>query len=154
MKKANLVCGVVGMVFSTTAFIRTLSFRQFLNVPVGPEFFPRYLAAGLFICSFILVLQQFWSKDKRPNPTISPLNKDIQRILIAGVLILVYALLWESAGFIIISPPALFVFMLILGNRKYISMAIFSIAATVVVFASFRYFLHVDLPLGLLYGWL
>jgi len=154
MKKANMVCGIIGMVFSATAFIKTLSFRQFLNVPVGPEFFPRYLAVGLFICSLILFLQQFWSKDKRPNPTISPLNKDIQRILIAGVLILVYALLWESAGFIIISPPALFVFMFILGNRKYISMAIFSIAATVVVFASFRYFLHVDLPLGLLYGWL
>ena len=154
MKKANMVCGIIGMVFSAAAFIKTLSFRQFLNVPVGPEFFPRYLASGLFICSLVLFLQQFWSKDKRPNPSISPLNKDIQRILLGLLIIIVYCVFWENIGFLIISPPALFVIMLLLGKRKYLSMAIFSIAATIIIFAGFRFFLRIDMPLGLLYGWI
>ena len=152
MKKANMVCAVIGMLFSAGAFYMTLSFRQFQNVPVGPEFFPRYLASGLFICSLVLFLQQIKSKDKQPAPEISPMGKNIQRVLLGGLIFLVYSFLWETVGFLIISPPAMFAIMFILGKRKYLFMIIFSFASTIIVFWAFRFFLRIDMPLGLLYG--
>ena len=140
------------MLFSACAFIMTLSFRQFQNVPVGPEFFPRYLAAGLFICCLVLFLQQYKYRDSRPAPVISLRDKGMQRLLKGTAMILVYALLWEILGFIIITPFAIFALMFLLGMRRYTAMIVFSISAMLVVFTAFRFFLNVDMPLGILYG--
>ncbi|MCL1818751.1 MAG: tripartite tricarboxylate transporter TctB family protein [Spirochaetaceae bacterium] len=152
MRKANIVCACAGMLFSVIAFVMTLSFRQFQNVPVGPEFFPRYLAAGLFICCLVLFLQQFRYRDARPAPVISPRDKGIQRLLKGGAIVLVYALLWEVLGFIIVTPLAVFALMFLLGMRKYPVMIIFSLAAMLVVFSAFRFLLGVDMPLGFFDG--
>ena len=152
MKKANIVCGLVGMAFSAAAFIKTLSFRQFKNVPVGPEFFPRYLAAGLFVCSTILLIQAIMANPKKDKkaPTISPLDKGMQRLFIGIAIIVVYALCWEPVGFLIATPLAMAGMMLLLGYRKYLMMVIFSLGTTIVVFGAFRIFLNVDMPMGLL----
>ena len=152
MKKANIIAGIIGMAFSAFAFYQTLSFRQFLNVPIGPEFFPRRLAAGLFICSGVLVLQSIFKKSKKdkPAPTISPLDKGMQRLFVGIAIIVVYALCWEPVGFIIVTPLAMFGMMFLLGFRKYFFMALFSLAATAVVFCVFSFILNITMPLGLL----
>jgi len=152
VNRGNKVCAIVGMLFSATAFIMTLSFKQFQNVPVGPEFVPRYLAAGLFICSLVLLIQQRKNLDKRPSPLPGLRDIGMQRLIKGAVLTLVYALLWEPVGFIIITPIATFVLMHILGQRRYLAMAIFSVGAMVSVFVTFRFFLNVEMPLGLLDG--
>ena len=152
MRKANLVCAIVGMAFSAAAFIKTFSFKQFKNVPVGPEFFPRYMAAGLFVCSLVLFIQALRTDPKKdkPAPTVSPLNKGMQRLFAGIAIIVVYALCWEPLGFLIATPLAMSGMMLLLGYRRYLMMAIFSIGTTAVVFGAFRIFLNVDMPLGIL----
>jgi len=140
------------MLFSGAAFIKTFSFRQFKNVPVGPEFFPRALAAGLFVCSAVLLIQAIFANPKKDKkaPTISPLDKGMQRLFAGIAIIIVYALCWEPVGFIIATPLAMAGMMLLLGYRKYLMMVIFSLATTIVVFGAFKVFLNVDMPLGLL----
>jgi len=130
----------------------TLSFKQFKNVPVGPEFFPRYLAMGLFICSFVLLIQAVRTNPKKDKkaPTISPLDKGMQRLFAGIAIIMVYALCWEPIGFIIATPLAMAGMMLLLGYRKFVMMVIFSLGTTIVVFGAFKVFLNVDMPLGLL----
>ena len=152
MRKANFVCAIIGMLFSGAAFIKTFSFRQFKNVPVGPEFFPRALAAGLFVCSAVLLIQAIFANPKKDKkaPTISPLDKGMQRLFAGIAIIIVYALCWEPVGFIIATPLAMAGMMLLLGYRKYLMMVIFSLATTIVVFGAFKVFLNVDMPLGLL----
>ena len=152
VKKANLVSALAGMAFSATAYIMTLSFKQFKNVPVGPEFFPRYLAAGLFICSVALLIQSLRANPKKDKkaPTISPLDKGMQRLFAGIGIIMVYALCWEPVGFIIATPLAMAGMMLLLGYRKYLMMVIFSLGTTLVVYGAFKIFLNVDMPLGLL----
>jgi len=142
------------MAFSAFAFIRTLGFRRFPLVPIGPEFFPRQLAIGLFICSTILVIQSLVAKSQKSEktPTISPLDKGMQRLFAGIGIIIVYALLWEIVGFLIITPIAMAAIMLLLGYRKYLMMAIFSLGTTLVIFAAFSLFLNVNMPLGILRG--
>ena len=152
VRKANFVAAFIGMAFSATAYIMTLSFKQIKGVTIGPEFFPRYLAAGFFICSFVLFINAIRTnpqKDKKA-PTISPFNKGMQRLFAGIAIILVYIFCWEPVGFIIITPLAMAAMMLLLGYRRYLMMVIFSIGTTIVVFCAFRFLLSLDMPLGLL----
>jgi putative tricarboxylic transport membrane protein len=154
VKKANIVCAILGMAVSLAAFIITFGFKQFQNVPIGPEFFPRYLAAGLFICSAALLAQALRAGPQadKPAPTVCPRDKGIQRLLAGLGIITVYSLCWESLGFIIASPFALFALMFLLGLRRYALMAVFSLGTMAVIFGAFRFFLGIDMPLGILYG--
>ena len=151
MKKANIVAAIIGMLFALAAFLKTLTFKKFTNVPVGPEFFPQILAIALFICCLILFITSILKKDdKEKAPTISPLNKDMQKLLAGLLVIVVYALLWEVIGFIIATPIAVFVMIFILGRRNYLTMAIVSVAATVVIFCAFKFLLKIEMPMGFL----
>jgi putative tricarboxylic transport membrane protein len=153
LKKANIACGLVGMAFSAFAFIQTLGFKKFPLVPVGPEFFPRYLAAGLFICSAILIIQALVTKPKKEEkaPTISPFDKGMLRLFIGIAIIVLYAVLWEPVGFLIVTPLAMVAIMLLCGYRRYFMMVIFSLGTTLVVFGAFSFFLNVNMPLGILW---
>ena len=151
MRKANIIAGGIGMLVSALAFVKTFSFKQFKNVPVGPEFFPRALAISLFICCLALVIQNVLDKSNTEKaPTLSLKNKDIQRMLIGLAIILVTAFLWSILGFLIVTPFTIFGLMFVLGKREWIKMAIISVAVTVVVFLAFRFLLGIEMPMGFL----
>jgi putative tricarboxylic transport membrane protein len=140
------------MLISTVTFIMTFGFKQFQNVPIGPEFFPRYLAGSLFVCSGVLLLRSLRTADAKPAPTLSLRDKGIQRLLAGVAIIVLYALAWEIVGFVLITPAAVFGLMLLLGLRRYPLMVIFSLGVMIVIFSAFRYFLGIDMPLGFLDG--
>lgn len=154
MKKANIIAAIIGMGFSFAVFVITLSFKQFKNVPVGPEFFPRWLAIGLFIFSGTLLVQALKVKpaEDYPAPTLSLFDKGMLRLLSGVAIIVVYAISWNFLGFIIATPLALLGLMALLGLRKFPMMLIFSLCVMVVVFCAFRYLLGIDMPLGFLDG--
>ena len=158
MKKANIVCGLVGMTFSAVVFIRTLGFREFPNVHMGPEAFPRLMAAGLFICSLILVIQAIiLMPQKAANGSAaqtegSPAStkKSMLRLLIGVVIIILYAWAWQPVGFLVTTPFAMFAIMFLVGFREYLKMIIFSLLTPAVIFYAFSFFLNVNMPLGIL----
>lgn len=151
MRIANIAAAVIGMIFSSAAFIITFSFKQFKNVPVGPEFFPRWLSLGLFICCLALLIQNALDKNnKTPAKTLNPKNKDMQRMLIGLAVIIITAVLWFITGFIIATPFTLFALMWILGKRNWKGMIVISLAATAVIFLAFKILLGIDMPMGFL----
>ena len=152
VKKANIIAAIIGMLFSVVAFVLTFTFKHFKNVPVGPEFFPRYLAVGMFICCAVLLLQNLKvTKDNNyPAKTLSLRDKGMQKMLIGVGIVLLYALLWNVLGFLLISPLALFAMMYLVGMHKYLRMGIISIVATVVVFCIFKFLLGIEMPMGIL----
>lgn len=153
MRIANIVSAIIGMLFSSAAFLKTLTFKKFTNVPVGPEFFPRILCLAFFICCLILLVTNIIKKDDGTKaPTISPLNKDMQKCILALVVIVIYALLWEVTGFLIATPPALFAMMMILGQRNYKTMALVAVCADLVIFCAFKFLLQIEMPMGFLDG--
>jgi len=152
MKLADTVCALAGMAFSAGAFIKTFGFKRFKNVPVGPEFFPRYLAGGLFLCCLALLIQALARKPagNRPAPVLSLMDKGIQRLLAGIGIIILYALCWEPVGFLIVTPLAVFALMFLLGLRRFRVMIAFSLGASAVIFCAFRYLLGIDMPMGIL----
>jgi putative tricarboxylic transport membrane protein len=154
MKKANIVAAIIGIGFSAGAFIITFGFKKFKNVPVGPEFFPRWLAIGLFVCSVALLVQAIMVKpaEDRPAPPLSLRDRGMLRLLAGAAIIVAYAVSWNYLGFIIATPLAVFGLIFLLGLRKFPVMIIFSVSAMAVIFCAFRYLLGIDMPMGFLYG--
>ena len=150
MKKANIISAVIGMIVSAAAFGYTLTFKQFKNVPVGPEFFPRVLATALFIFCALLLLTNLKTSEsnKKSAPTMSLKNRGMQKALAGLAIVVAYALLWEVLGFLIITPIAIFLMTLLLGKREYIKMIIIAVGATAIVFLAFKCLLGIQMPLG------
>ncbi|MCK9303586.1 MAG: tripartite tricarboxylate transporter TctB family protein [Sphaerochaetaceae bacterium] len=150
MRKANFISGIIGMVFSAVAFGYTFTFKQFINVPVGPEFFPRFLALGLFICSLILVLTNITDTPHNAGPTktLSLRDKGMQRLVIGIGIVLAYALLWNVLGFLIITPFCLFGLMYLVDTREYRTMIVVSVVATALIFLVFKFLLGIEMPMG------
>jgi putative tricarboxylic transport membrane protein len=160
VKRANIAAAVIGMALSSGAYTVTLGFKKFRNVPVGPEFFPRWLAVGLFVCSGVLLFQALKTvvpaggktdEDKK-SLTLSPRDAGVRRMLIGLGILLLYALSWNLLGFILATPLVLFAVTFLLGHRKIPVMAIFALAATAVIFCAFRFLLGIEMPLGVLDG--
>ena len=150
MKKANIISAVIGMIVSAAAFGYTFTFKQFKNVPVGPEFFPRVLAIALFIFCVLLLLTNLKTSEsnKKSAPTMSLKNRGMQKALAGLAIVVAYALLWEVLGFLIITPIAIFLMTLLLGKRSYIKMIVIAVGATAIVFLAFKYLLGIQMPLG------
>ena len=148
MRFANIVCAMLGIAFASYAIYLTTKFKQFVNVPVGPEVFPRIMAAGLIICSVALLIQSLIKKTKEGAPTLSLRDRGIQRMLIAALMVVAFYLLWETAGFLILAPLLLFLLMLISDYRNYAVMAAVSLLVAVVVWLLFWKVLIIELPLG------
>ena len=150
MKKVNIISAVIGMIVSAAAFGYTFTFKQFKNVPVGPEFFPRVLATALFIFCALLLLTNLKTSEsnKKSAPTMSLKNRGMQKALAGLAIVVIYALLWEVLGFLIITPIAIFLMTLLLGKREYIKMTVIAIGASAIVFIAFKYLLGIQMPLG------
>ena len=98
--------------------------------------------------------------DRLRSTFVSEKGSRIRSILLSAVLkaimavcaiIIVYALLWEPVGFLIATPLAMAAMMLLLGYRRYVMIAIFSLGTTLIVFGAFSFFLNVNMPLGILW---
>lgn len=162
MKKANIIAGIIGMLFSGYAWAYTYKFKQFKNVPVGPEFWPRALAIGLFFLCALLVAVNVISVvrhgDKTKAPTLNIFAKteegrNLRKMLLAVAVTVLLAFLWQYIGFLIATPIAVFFLQWLLGNRKWKSMVIYSVAVTAVVFCVFRFLLGISMPLGFMEYW-
>lgn len=153
MKKANIIAAISGMILSGYAFIVTFTFKQFKNVPVGPDFFPRYLSVGLFICCLVLLIQNIKSKSTEPSPTLSPKDAGIRRMLIAVAAVCIYVALWNIIGFILATLLILFAIQFLLGMRTYFTMSVVSVCASLAIFFLFKLLLGIEMPLGFMEAW-
>ena len=75
-------------------------------------------------------------------------NRGMQKALAGLAIVVIYALLWEVLGFLIITPIAIFLMTLLLGKREYIKMTVIAIGASAIVFIAFKYLLGIQMPLG------
>ena len=147
---SNLICAFIGIAIGVAAIWITTGFKQFVNVPVGPEVFPRIMAVGLILCSIALVVFNLIRKDTDPAPPLSIRDHGIRRMLIIAGIVLVYFLLLETVGYLILSPLLLFFSMFVMDYRNYKYMIIISLGVTLAVFRLFWQVLVIELPNGLL----
>lgn len=154
MKKANIVFSILGLLLSAYVWISSADFPYDKIMILGPEFFPRVMAVAMAIASASLLGYTFLVGVVGDGKSISLKNPGIQRALIVFLAAVVYAVLLPILGFIIDSIVFMLFMMYMLQFRAYGKMLLSSIVTVAVVIFAFQIMLQIQLPAGILDGFL
>ncbi|WP_164102076.1 tripartite tricarboxylate transporter substrate-binding protein [Candidatus Laterigemmans baculatus] len=114
----------------------------------GPYLFPTLVAGALAVVFAVLAIAGGW---RRPSELPQPTARGIFRVAMVIGSVLVYALVAEQVGFVLIAAVLLGVNLLMLGAPLR-SVVLLSVLVPPVVYQIFAGFMRVSLPAGWL-GW-
>lgn len=147
MKRADIGVGIGLIILSTWVFWYSSEYRKTVIYIYGPNFFPQILSILMGICGMILIVRAMKGKALPKTDRI-----DIQgffRMVIAIGICIGYLFLMQVIGFAMGTSVFLFVLMTFLGQQGLIKRVMSSTAASLIVWAIFRYFLVIPLPTGM-----
>ncbi len=139
--------GIGLIIFGTWVFWYSSAYRKTVIYIYGPNFFPQVLSILMGICGVILIIRAMRGEVLPKTDRI-----DLQgffRMLIAIGMCIGYLFLMQVIGFAMGTSVFLFVLMTFLGQQGLIIRVMSSIAASLIVWAIFRYFLVIPLPMGM-----
>ena len=147
----GLICAIACLLFSVLYLVAARTYPNLSTdyMLVSAAFFPTVVAIVMIVCSVVMLIKAIVKPEVR-----APLSKKEKTAYTRGLLAIldciVYALLFEPLGYIVSSTLALFVLMIIFGNRKWWLMALVSIVLSVLLYLLFYYVMQTNLPAGVL----
>lgn len=150
MKRANIISAILFLILSIIVIISTNQFPDFSGEGVtGPDFFPKALAIILVGLSILLFVNTILSKD---NAKTGLFDKNAIRAYITIVAVLVYVVLMNILGFIIVNFVFLFGSIRYYGLKNYLKIALTSVVGTAGIYCVFKILLAVPLPTGIIFS--
>ncbi|MCM3759535.1 tripartite tricarboxylate transporter TctB family protein [Alkalihalobacillus oceani] len=156
----NLALSIATIIFSIFFFIYTLQIPASSSTSIGPEFWPRVVLISLAIMGIVLLIKSL-REMKRPaivEESISETEKveeefEVEevhksRYLIIILALFVYILSLSFIGFVPTTPFMLIGIALIIGMRKWYSMALTGVLGTACFIYLFANTLNIPLPRG------
>ena len=152
MKKANIAVGCIGILIGTYAIFTASKFPE-IQSAVGPgaAYFPTLMGWFVIVLWLMLIVRSLMGKGADINETFS-ITPGIKRAGLGIVLFVAYCFLLKPLGFILDSIALCFAGMLLLQNRRYIQIAVVSVATSVAIYVVFANLLGAKLPAGVLSG--
>lgn len=156
MAYANIWCSVVFIVISIYAIVASTHFKEYRNSTVNPSAFPQIMATGLLICSLALLAMELvkllQNKATEDAPILSIKDRGIRYALLCMLLAVLYVMLLNPLGFLIVAPVISLCMMHMIGLRKWSVMIIVSLVLALGIWLLFYKVLSISLPLGILEG--
>ena len=115
------------------------------------KLFPNLIGYIILFVSVILITKGFIIKAKTQDDSSPKMN--FQNVKNVGILIIIsvlYIILLEPVGFIIMTPICLIIFSWFFGSRKWFSFIGVPILVTIFVYICFESLMKVQLPKGIL----
>ncbi len=147
VKRADIGVGIGLIILSTWVFWYAEAYREKEIYIYGPNFFPQILSVVMGACGIILIVRAARGKVLPKTDRIDV--RGFFRMVIAIGICIGYLYLMQVIGFTMGTCVFLFVLMTFLGQQGLMVRIISSIAASVIVWAIFRYFLVIPLPTGM-----
>lgn len=118
-----------------------------------PDMWPKVIIVLLEICLIINIIQIIRKNKGKEDFTLAAFAKSIpefikSKVFIGIVIMVVASFILETVGFIVTALFVLFCYGLLLGERKYVRLAIASVCITLVLYIVFSGMLSVNLPRG------
>jgi putative tricarboxylic transport membrane protein len=149
----DVISGLVLIVLSLAMIALTLNFPEFHGQKYGPALFPRILGAGVIICGLLIIWNGLQARRAgAPWVEVAPWVYQPWRLgsfLLTLGMLLLYILVSESVGFILISLVFLGSLFFWLGVRP-----ITAVATAIIATVSIQYFFGTLLRVPLPRGWL
>ena len=152
MKFNDAVFGAILLLLGVAVLAHVPSFPAMPGQKVGPALFPGLIAAGLCVCSLLLIASGLRQRAQQPWFVAGPWFRARGRVVafvvtVAGVV--AYIALADRLGFLIVAPLLLLALFVAYGVR--LSTAIVTaIVVTLVIHYAFYKLLRVPLPWGVL----
>jgi len=120
---------------------------------VGPAFFPKIISVGFFMVGSSLIILNVLKKNIEPKKEeiADTDNNQIRKPHIAQALLFIgltiaYLISWEYCSFIWSTAIYLFFSSMLFGNRRLLSMVLFSVVTSLALYIVFRSWLKIPLP--------
>lgn len=143
MRRKNIVAGLIFLAFGVFYAYQTsqLTERTLPNTP-GPSFLPWILTAGFMALSLSLLIQGLRMKEEEGagSPVLNA--QAIWGLIFFGV----YLSLLPYFGFLISTPPFFLGLMWLMGERRPLFLAGFSVAMPIFVYGVFQLGFQILLP--------
>ena len=146
---------VFGAVFLALSLLVLWTIQGYPKIPgqnVGPAAFPGVAAAGLSVCSLLLIVQGLRSRNGSPWFERGAWTRQPRQVIAFAITIgtlVLYVVAAEKLGFLLLGSVMLTALMLSLRVRLAPALAV-SVVATLVIHIAFYKGLRVPLPWGVL----
>ena len=154
MKINDAVLGVVLLALGVGVLWHVQSFPKIPGQNVGPALFPGIIAAGLIVCSLLLIVSGLRTRPRAAWVEGLPWMRSPRHVAAFATLVLstvAYILLSTSVGFLIVASLGLFAMLVAFGVRSGVAIIV-AIVGTIVIWYAFYKLLRVPLPWGVLQG--
>lgn len=119
------------------------------GIAASPLFFPRLMAAVLGLLGlFIFLRGHERERNLRDAEGFAIDAGELGRVAGAAAILIAYALLLETAGYLLLTPITLVALCVFLGYRRWTVLLITSAGFTALVYFGFRYGMKILLPEG------
>jgi putative tricarboxylic transport membrane protein len=149
--RGELVISVVIFLGSLFLYFESMKFEGLeIYGKLGPAYWPKFLLICLMGLSVLVAVDAFRErkkKDSEKKETSEPDSGKVRFFFAIGF-ILLYFILMQIFGFIILTPFFMIAFMYLLGERKKIWIFGVSIGMTVLIVYAFTKTMYVPLPRG------
>ena len=152
MKINDAVIGVVLLALGVAVFWHVQSFPKIPGQNVGPALFPGTIAAGLIVCSLLLIVSGMRTRAGSAWFEGLPWMRSPRHVAAFATLVLAtiaYIFFSTSVGFLIVASLGLFAMLVAFGVRPVPAAAV-AIVGTIVIWYAFYKLLRVPLPWGVL----
>ena len=112
----------------------------------NPAWIPRGVAVGLLAAALLLLFKALTGRALFLESRLE--RTDRARVLWVAALTGVYVILLERLGFMATTAPYLFGFGMVVGERRWVRLALFALAVPVAIYLLFDVTLNVPLPRG------
>ena len=157
----NLISSVLLLLFEAWAYLETLGFKQPKAAKyVKPASFPQVMIAGMAIFTLVLLVQscikvfrgmKAGDDDNAPAETLNPVkSRGVAAAFFVIALCIVYTLLFENLGYVLVSAAICVIIMVLIGKRDAKTVVLVSVLVPLVKWLIFYKFLKVNIPMGVL----
>ena len=145
VKIGSIFISLIFMIFAVVIFVQAQALGPGVGGDVGAGFFPRVISIMVIVCGIVVIVQEL----KKNSPEII-LSTQAKMALALGSITALYIFLMDIVGFVIVTPVFIFGFLFLLQQRRFFSMALFSVALTTGIYLVFRVALNVRLATSFL----
>lgn len=157
---SNLVISIILLAFEVWAYIQATGFRQVKGAYVQASTFPQIMIIGMGIFTVVLLVQSIVKltagmkpddPDNAPAPTLNPFkDKGVGAALLVIALCVVYVLLFDKLGYVLVSALVSMIIMWLIGKRNPVTVVLVSLLVPLVMWLVFYKLLTVNIPMGVL----
>lgn len=147
MRKYDLIAALIWMGLGITIAIGSYGLKlETLRSP-GPGLMPFLLGIGLSLSSLPILVRSLMIKDNGGDENIWS-GVEFKKLGLVVTSLLVYALILEKVGFVLMTFFLLLMLFKVIGSRKWSFSLMVSVLTVIVTYLVFVVLLKVELPLG------